>query len=158
MTQRNLFPVLLLMCAGTAHAQDVALAGPSGAAATMTAEHLQSLPAAEATVTSGDPPVQHRFQGPLLWTVLTDGHLIDPARHGDAVRQTLRIQGSDGYVAIIAMGELSPEFEDKPAVLALSMDDQTLARPRAVIPGDHRGGRGVHDVVRLTVDELPKRK
>ncbi len=31
-----------------------------------------------------------------------------------------------------------------------------LDRPRAVIPSDHRGGRGVHDIVSITLDELPK--
>lgn len=28
--------------------------------------------------------------------------------------------------------------------------------PQAVIPGDKRGGRGVHDAVRLKLEEVPK--
>lgn len=151
-----LLPAAFLLALATAQAQDIALVGPQGALAPITAEHLKSLPTSETTLTGGNPAVEHRFQGPLLWTVLTDSHLIDPAHHMDVGRQTLRLQGQDGYVAIVAMGELSPEFEGKAAILALSMDGKPLPMPRAIIPGDHRGGRGVHDLVRLTVDELPK--
>ena len=151
---RLILPALLLATA--AHAGDVTLARPGQPATTMTAQQLQSLPQSEATVTSGNPPAPHRFGGPLLWTVLTEGHLVDPARHSDAVRQTLRLQGADNYIAVIAVGELSPEFENKSALLALTIDGKLLERPRAYIPGDHRGGRGVHDVVSLTLDELPK--
>jgi hypothetical protein len=118
---------------------------------------LKALPQSEATLTFGNPPVPHRFQGPLLWAILISSHLVDPAAHAGAVRQTLQIQGSDRYTAIIAMGELSPEFEGKPALLALSEDGKPLPLPRAVIPGDHRAGRSVRDVVSLTVTELPKR-
>ncbi len=117
---------------------------------------LAPLPAAAATLTFGNPPALHRFEGPLLWTVLEAAHLIDPARHGDAVRQTIRLQGADGYVAILAAGELSPEFEAKPAILAIRMDGQPLPHPRAIIPADHRLGRSVRDVVRVTLDEAPK--
>lgn len=150
----SLATLLLAALAPTpAHAQ-VTLNAPGKPAATITAEQLQALPQSEATI--GAPPNQRRLQGPLLWTVLVATHLIDPARHADAVRQTLRLQGADNYVAIVAMGELSPEFEDKPALLALIMDGKPLDRPRAVIPSDHRGGRGVHDIVSITLDELPK--
>ena len=151
---RLILPALLLATA--AHAQDVSLSGPGQPATTMTVQQLQALPQSEITYTSGNPPAPHRLQGPLLWTVLTQGHLVDPDRHSDAVRQTLRLTGDDRYVAIIAMGELSPEFENKPALLALTMDGKPLARPRAYIPGDHRGGRGVHDIVSLTLDEVSK--
>lgn len=151
---RAALPVLLLATA--AQAQSVTLNAPGQPAATLTMQQLEALPQAEATITSGNPPAPHRFQGPLLWTVVTQSHLTDPARHGDVVRQTLRLEGEDRYVAIIAMGELSPDFENKPALLALSIDGHPLSHPRAYVPGDHRGGRGVHDIISLTVDELAK--
>lgn len=130
----------LLAATGTAPAQPIDPA------------RLAALPRHTATAAN------HGFAGPLLWDVLVDAHLVDPARHADAPRQTLRLTGADGYTAIIALGEISPEFEDKPALLALEMDGHPLALPRATIPGDKRGGRGVHDIVRLTVDELPATK
>lgn len=147
---------VLLLVASAAQAQTVSLQPATGPATEMTADALRALPQAEATLTFGNPPAPHRFQGPLLWTVLTQSHLVDPAAHAGTVRETLQIRGSDHYTAVIAMGELSPEFEGKQAVLALTEDGKALAMPRAVIPGDHRGGRGVHDVVALTVTELPK--
>ena len=139
-----------------AHAQSVALTAPNQPPARLDVQQLEALPQAEATRPGGRPPADHRYRGPLLWTVLTAAHLLDPARHADTVRQTLRIEGSDGYVAILAMGELAPDFENKPALLALTEDGKPLSRPHAIIPGDSRGGRSVHDVVTLTLDELPK--
>ena len=149
---------ILLALSSASHGQTIEVTGPAVAVATIPAETLNALPSTEGTLTYGNPPAAHRFAGPLLWTVLTAAHLIDPERHGDAVRQTLRIEGSDGYVAILAVGELSPEFENKPALLALTMDGRPLEHPRAVVPADRRAGRSVRDVVRLTVDELPRNR
>jgi hypothetical protein len=151
------YAIPLLLIATAANAQTVTVTPPAGAPATISAETLRTFPQSEATLTMGNPPAPHRFQGPLLWTVLTGTHLVDPEKHASAVRQTLIIQGSDRYAAIIAMGELSPEFEAKPALLALSEDGKALAMPRAILPGDHRGGRSVRDVVSLKVDELPSK-
>ncbi len=154
--KRPLTAVILLALSTACHAQTIEVTGPASAVTTLSIETLNALPGTEATLTYGNPPAPHRFAGPLLWTVLTAAHLVDPERHGDAVRQTLRIQGSDGYVAILAMGELSPEFENKPALLALTMDGKPLEHPRAVVTTDRRAGRSVRDVVRLTLDELPR--
>jgi hypothetical protein len=146
----------IVLFATAANAQTLSLTSPSGAPSTISADTLKTLPQAEATLRFGNPPAPHRFQGPLLWTILTNTHLVDPGAHAGAVRQTLQIRGSDRYTAIIAMGELSPEFEGKAALLALSEDGKPLSLPRAVIPGDRRAGRSVRDVVSLTVTELPK--
>jgi hypothetical protein len=149
--------IAFLLVATAAQAQTLSVTPPTGAALAMSVDSLKALPQADATLSYGNPTVVHRFQGPLLWTILTQSHAIDPTAHSGAVRQTLRIQGMDGYVAIIAMGELSPEFENKPALLALSADGKPLEHPRAIVTNDRRAGRSVRDVVSLTVDEVPKR-
>jgi hypothetical protein len=38
------------------------------------------------------------------------------------------------------------------------MDGQPLEHPRAVVTADRRAGRSVRDVVRLSVDELPRNR
>jgi hypothetical protein len=146
----------LVLLASAAQAQTILLTPPNGATTTLSVDTLKSFPQSEAVLSFGNPPAAHRFQGPLLWSVLTGTHLVDPEKHAGAVRQTLQITGSDGYTAIIAMGEISPEFEAKPALLALVGDGKPLDHPRAIIAGDHRAGRSVRDVVSLKVEELPK--
>ncbi len=92
-----------------------------------------------------------RFEGPLLWSVLDHAHAVVPGKAGGQVRRLVVLTGGDGYAAVLAVGEISPDFEDKPVVLALRMDGAVLDHPRVVVPGDRHGGRGVHDVVRITV-------
>ena len=147
---------VLTQARAPAHAQSVALTAPNHPPVTLDLQQLEALPQSESAHPGGRPLTDHQYRGPLLWTVLATAHLLDPARHADIVRQTLRIGGSDGYVAILAMGELAPDFENKPAILALTEDGKPLPRPHAIIPGDSRGGRSVRDVVTLTLDELPK--
>ena len=131
----------------------VDVATPGG---TPTTIGLDTLPAAEASLTLGNPPAPHTFRGLLLWTVLLAAHRVDPVRHADIVRQTVRLQGTDGYVAILAAAELSPDFADHPVLLATSMDGTPLPHPRAVVLGEHRLGRSVRDVALVTLDTMPK--
>ncbi len=95
-------------------------------------------------------PRQASFEGPLLWSVLDRAHAV-PAKAGEQVRRLVLLGGSDGYTAVLALGEISPEFEGKPVLLALRMDGRPLEHPRIVVPGDRHGGRSVHDVVRVVV-------
>jgi hypothetical protein len=93
------------------------------------------------------------FTGPLLWAVLAKAGAIDPAKPRDAVRQALLVTGSDGYVALVGMGEIAPDFEGKQVILAISADGKPLeaGHLRLVVPADKRGGRSVRDVVRIDV-------
>jgi DMSO/TMAO reductase YedYZ molybdopterin-dependent catalytic subunit len=93
------------------------------------------------------------FSGPLLWDVLTRSGAIDTSKPKDTTREIVSMTGSDDYVAVLAVGEISPEFEGKQVILATSMDGKPLdaGRPRVVVPGDKRGGRSVRDVVKIEV-------
>jgi hypothetical protein len=94
------------------------------------------------------------FSGPLLWAVLQHAGLFDASAPRDRVRQVLRATGQDGYTAILALGELDPEFEGKQVILATTADGHALGigHLRLVVPGDQRGGRSVRDVVRLSIE------
>jgi hypothetical protein len=61
------------------------------------------------------------------------------------------VTGRDGYVAVLALAEIDPEFEGKQVLLAYRRNNQPFSNNelRLVVPGDRRGGRSVHDVVRI---------
>ena len=121
----------------------------------LTAAVLAALPSLQVPVPAGAAPGarSRTFEGPLLWTVLAHAGAVDPTKHQSDVRGTVVLTGQDGYTAVLAMGELSPEFEGKQVILALRADGQPLelGHLRVVVPGDKRGGRGVHDLVRIGV-------
>jgi DMSO/TMAO reductase YedYZ molybdopterin-dependent catalytic subunit len=127
--------------------------------APVAAADIARLPAIEETVSFGTEhgPLKAIFGGPLLWTVLNAAHAIDPAKPKAAVRSYVVITGSDGYVAVIALGEIEPAFENKRVLLAETMDGKALGpgHLRVVVPGDARGGRSVRDVVSITVLAAP---
>jgi hypothetical protein len=54
---------------------------------------------------------------------------------------------------VISTGEIAPNFGGKPAIIAYQRDGEELGEQglRAVMPGDRRGGRYVHDVVEVEV-------
>ena len=103
-----------------------------------------------ATEHGGHPAL---FEGPLLWSLLDRAGAIDTAHPRDHVRQTVVITGRDGYSAILALAEISPEFSAKPVILADHLEGQPLNPDhlRLIVPGETRVGRSVRDVVRITV-------
>lgn len=121
----------------------------------VTLADLAALPAVPVTATFSTEhgPFTGKFEGPLLWTVLEHAGAVDPAKPRDQVRLTVLITGRDGYTAVLALGEVSPEFEAKQVIVAERMDGQDLplGHVRLVVPGDKRGGRSVRDVASIVV-------
>jgi DMSO/TMAO reductase YedYZ molybdopterin-dependent catalytic subunit len=156
--------VVALVVCGAAAAQpapsadaspSIVLGAPGRAPISLSAADLAQLPT-EQVATSFRTEHGTRsasFTGPLLWAVLTKAGAIDPAKPRDAVRQALLVTGSDGYVALIGMGEIAPDFEGKQVILAMSADGKPLeaGHLRLVLPADKRGGRSVRDVARIDV-------
>ena len=128
--------------------------GADGTEHVLTPAALDGLP----VVTTVQDGAGRRFEGPLLWTVLDRTAAVDAPRFHDQVRQIVRLTGGDGYTATLALGEIAPEFENKQVIVAKRLDGQPLAPDhlRVVVPGDKRGGRGVHDLTRITVVVLPR--
>ncbi len=158
---RHLAPLLgLALLAGGpcfgAETPSLVIQAGSGAPVTITADELGQLP--KVTVTPGfDPghgPQQAVFEGPLLWTILEHAHAVQAGKPGEQVRQVVVLTGSDGYTAVLGLGEVSPDFEGKQVILADQMDGKPLgmAHLRAVVAGDHKAGRSVRDVVRIELD------
>ncbi|HTI81824.1 MAG TPA: hypothetical protein VL614_15350 [Acetobacteraceae bacterium] len=94
------------------------------------------------------------WTGPLLWDVLVAARAVDPAKPADAVHLGVHVVGADGWTAVFGLAELSPEFAGKPIQLADQVDGTPIAGQgvRLIVPGEHRGGRSVRDVVRIDIE------
>jgi len=100
---------------GASAPSPLVLVVPGLAPLNVTAEDLAKLPAIPVTTSfmSEHGTRTGSFSGPLLWAVLTQSGAVDAEKHRDAVHQALLITGQDGYVALLAMAEIAPEFEGK---------------------------------------------
>jgi hypothetical protein len=122
---------------------------------------LDALPQVTQTDTflAGNTPQTHTYSGPLIWSVVNDaGLVIDPAIKNDVLRKVVIATGSDGYRVVYALGELSPNFGNRPAIVADRETIGAVTAPlgtdgfaRTTAPGDVRGGRYVSNLVDLSV-------
>jgi hypothetical protein len=130
--------------------EDIVVAGQA-----LTAEQIASLPSVHLDVAFDTEHGRHSFafDGPLLWSVLDRAGALAAVKPRDHTRQYVLITGRDGYTALIALGEISPEFEAKQVILAEHVDGKKLGAEhlRIVVPGDAHEGRSVRDVARIVV-------
>ena len=66
----------------------------------------------------------------------------------------IRITARDGYVVVLSIGEIAPDFGAKPALLAYRRNDEAPAAMgfRLVMPADKHGGRYVCDVISIELE------
>lgn len=119
-----------------------------------------TLPQQTVTVTfrAGGVPQTHTYKGPLLLDVLTQAEpRFDPAIRNDRLRYFASVSATDCYRALVAYGEIDPNFENKKVLLAHTEDDRPLDAegPRLVVPGDIAGGRYVTNVNRVYFAKPP---
>ena len=95
----------------------------------------------------------NEWTGPLLWDVLNAAGAIEGQRPRDQAHLAVRVTGADGYMAVVALGEISPQFANQPVQLANRMNGTPLPGQglRLIVPEDAVGGRSVRDVVRIEV-------
>jgi hypothetical protein len=93
----------------------------------------------------------HSWTGPLLLDVLNKASLTDEPGKRTHIRHVILAEGSDGYAASVAIGEIEPKGEGKQVIIALTQDGAALKAPRLVVPGDASFTRCVHDLVRIDV-------
>ncbi len=114
-----------------------------------------------ATFLSGTGQVTDTYTGVSLWTLLQDeGLLTDPSIKNDVLRFGVVATGSDGYRALISLGEIAPAFGNQPDLVAYADTAGQLGpggsagAMRLVVPGDHAGGRYISNLVDLRVVDL----
>ncbi len=111
-----------------------------------------------ATYLAGSSPVTDTYTGVSLWTLIQDsGLLTDPSTKNDLLSFAVAATGSDGYRAVISLGEIAPMFGNQPDLVAYADTAGQLGAGgsdgalRLVLPGDHAGGRYVSNLVSLQV-------
>jgi hypothetical protein len=90
------------------------------------------------------------YTGVLLWTLIDRAKIDDAAKWGER-RHVIAVTAAEGYLLMVSVGEIDPNFGNAPAMLASRRDDQPLPALRLVFPGDKHGARDVRDVVRIEV-------
>jgi hypothetical protein len=111
-----------------------------------------------ATYLAGSSPTTDTYTGVSLWTLVQDaGLLTDPSIKNDLLQFAVVATGSDGYRAIISLGEIAPMFGNQPDLVAYADTAGQLGPGgsdgalRLVVPGDQAGGRYVSSLVSLQV-------
>ncbi|WP_236037826.1 hypothetical protein [Belnapia arida] len=154
MRRRGLFAAALLLAAAGPDEPGLAVGREGGAARVLPEAVLAALPAQRVSAPAEHGGAERAYEGPSLWAVLEAAGVAD--RPHDQVRQAVLATGRDGYVVVLAMGEVSPEFAGRPAIIALRQDGMALAPTqwRLVLPGEKRGGRTVRELEGLSVATL----
>lgn len=128
---------------------------------TLTAADLAanySVQTVEATYLSGSETVTRTFTGALLWQVISAAQPnFNADQHNDKLSTYLVISAADGYQAVIAWGEIDPEFGNQPVLLAYEEDGAPIGEGvlRLVVPNDVRGGRYVTGVANISLRDAP---
>jgi DMSO/TMAO reductase YedYZ molybdopterin-dependent catalytic subunit len=118
----------------------------------VTADDLRRLPPVERRVTfqtdHGDQTAT--YKGVLLWTLVARAGINDPAKWSD-LRHVVAVTAADGYLLMVSLGEIDPNFGNAPVLLAYEQDGKPLSALRLIFPGDKHGARDVREVVRIEV-------
>jgi hypothetical protein len=144
----------------------VQLTGAVERPAEYSAADLSARPAITQTVDfgSGSGAQTHTYTGASLWSLLSDaGIQTDAARKNDVLGRHVLATGADGYKVVFALGELSPDFGNKPGVVAYAETIAGVSAPlgssegpfRVTAPGDVKGGRYVSNLTQLSVAASP---
>ena len=111
-----------------------------------------------ATYLAAGTPTTDTYTGVSLWTLIQDaGLLTDPSIKNDLLGFVVVATGSDGYRAVISLGEIDPAFGNRKDLVAYSDTGGQLGPNgldgalRLIVPGDVAGGRYVSNVVSLQV-------
>ncbi len=111
---------------------------------------LQALPASTVTV-SGTT-----YTGVNLWTLLNSstGLKTDATAKNPTLAMVAVATGSDGYKALVSLGEIDPGFGNKSALVAYAINGEGLGAngvARLIVPGEVKQGRSVSNLVSIEV-------
>lgn len=144
--------IILMACLARADSKPITLDGLVQQPQQITADALRQLPPVERRVTFGTDhgPQAATYTGVLLWGLIDRAKVNDTAKWGE-LRHVLAVTAADGYLVMVSIGEIDPNFGDSPVMLAYAQDGKPLPALRLVFPGDKHGARDVRDVVRIEV-------
>ncbi len=114
----------------------------------------------DVTYTSGTDKVSSTFTGALLWDVISGSQPnFNADIKNDKLSMYIVVTGSDGYQAVIAWGEIDPDFGNQPILVAYDEKGAPIADKqggiRLIVPSDGHGGRYVSGVVDISLRDAP---
>lgn len=119
---------------------------------------LKREPSATETVSfkTGRGVLAARYTGVLLWTLLQEAVIKStPGIKNEILRHTVVVTGSDGYTAVLSVGEIDPKFGGDRAMIAYAKDGKPLAKSRGfarlIVPTDKSAGRAVFGIASITI-------
>lgn len=118
---------------------------------------INALPSVQVTVQSASASLNGKtFTGVSLWDLLGLSQvLLDSSVKNDLLGKYVIATGSDGYQAVFALGELSPDFGNAGVLVGFDDGSGGLGNKgfaELIVPGDiYKGGRYVSNLVGLTV-------
>lgn len=132
------------------------IVGTGGLRGVFTPETLKEYPQTTVTILDHHTNKQETYSGvPLMDLLAKLGVAHGKDLMGKALGQYVVATGSDGYVSVVALGEVDPEFHPGQVLVADAMDGKPLdakAGPfRLVVTEDKRPARSVRNLVRLEV-------
>ncbi len=120
---------------------------------------------------TGSGPRTETYYGVPLWELINNpkaGGGLKPGNSGvnsknSLLRQYVLVDATDCYGAVVAIGEIQPNFEGKTVLVAFAkkdsdgkvvpLTDEGFAR--LVVPGDKAGGRYVSNVTNILILSAP---
>ena len=139
-------------------AAQVALRGPNGQQATVTAADLAVAPRSTATMTIHGQT--HVYEGVALSSLLAArvGAPQGADVRGPAMADVVIVDAQDGYRVVMGLPELDPGFTNDLVILADRVDGAALPADegpfRLIVTGDLRAARSVRQVTRIEVRRL----
>jgi len=121
--------------------------------ATWTATTLAALPHVTVTVHNEHTKADETYSGVPLIALLTPLGVSDKPR-GKQLRLYVVAAGSDGYEAVYAIGEVTPDVHDATVMVADSEDGKPIAADgplKLVATGEKRPARWVRNLVSIEV-------
>jgi molybdate transport system substrate-binding protein len=151
-------PAIVLADDGTLHVEGQVL-NPL----TLTVDDLRenfTVQTVDVTFLSGEETVTTSFTGVPLWDILSVAQVnLNVDVRNDKLSMFIVATGSDGYQAVVAWGEIDPDFANQPILVAFEEAGQPIEGNdgpfRLVVPGDGRGGRYVFGLVNLSLRDAP---
>lgn len=99
------------------------------------------------------------YSGVSLWTLLSKADIVThPDIKNDTLREFVVATASDGYMLLISLGEIDPDFGNQPCLIATQRNGADFTSggfARLVFPNDVKKGRWVLNLTGLKVSEAP---
>lgn len=127
---------------------------------TVSADAFKAMPHIPVTIRNPHANTDEAYSGVRLADLLDKiGAPLGNALHGKALANYIVATGSDGYQAVLALGEVDPSFHPGEVIVADSMDGKPLdahSGPfKLVVTEDKRPARSVRNLVSIELKLAP---